>query len=90
MNLEDEPDYVKALADVDHRVIDGKLFIAANDLDILTNTIIAAMMQYKHCPHSFAVADVILSNYSAFTDTLNALNASEMVPDTVPDDIMGE
>lgn len=90
MNLEDEPEYVEALADVDHKVINGKLYIAANDFDILTNTLIEAVLQYHHCPHSYAVANFIFTHYGAYTDTLNALNASEMVPDTIPDDIMEE
>lgn len=93
MNLENNEEFVRTLKDkVESKVVDGKTYLSVDSLDFMLDNmaivVIKAAANGEVCGHSYTMAQYIIGNLANVTDTLNAIHASEMVPDTIPDDIL--
>lgn len=96
MDNEFEPvneEYAESLKEVlDHRVIDGKVFLSADGLkrilETQTTIVNGAIEAGLTCQHGATMADVLIGGLNDIVQSCIYVRAGDVVPDIIPDDIM--
>lgn len=90
MNIEGNPFYDKALEVFDSKVVDGQVMFPAESIKKMLNgvALYVHINQHQLCEHSIGVAGVMINSIDNCIDSIVARHASELVPDTVPDDLV--
>jgi hypothetical protein len=78
---------------MNHKVIDGDVYVSVKGvkalIDIWVDSVEDAARNGQTCQHGVIMADSILTNIDVVMDCCTYVNAGSIVPDTIPDDIMG-
>lgn len=90
MNIEGNPFYDKALEVFDCKVVDGQVMFPAETIKQMLNglALYVHINQGQLCEHSLGVAGVMINSIDNCVDSLVARHASELVPDTIPEDLL--
>lgn len=76
-----------------HKVIDGEVYVSADGIqgmiELYAEDIVKAAIAGETCAHGVQMGGAILENLSTIMDYCLYVRAGDMVPDIIPDDIMG-
>jgi ABC-type sugar transport system substrate-binding protein len=76
------------------RVIDGEVFIAVAGIKDMVKAyadgVVEAAVQGTTCQHGVQMGGIILDNLDNLMDYCEYLNAGDLVPDTIPENLLGE
>jgi len=94
MDMDIEPEVLEALSDVmEHRVVDGKVYVSVNGIKEMIGTYLEGVLDASQkgltCQHGVSMSGTILYSLDNLMDYCTYANADKLVPDTIPDDIMG-
>jgi hypothetical protein len=91
---EPSEEYKESLKDIlDHQVIDGKVYLSADGLnrvlEMQATLVVESIENGLTCQHGAAMAEYLIGGLEDIVQSCIYVRAGDIVPDIIPDDIMG-